>query len=61
MDKAVLSVAEFGAMLALSRNATYSACMAGAIPHLKIGKRILIPKAAIEKMLADCQVKTVSK
>ena len=60
-EKMVLSVAEVGAYLGLSRNATYAACLSGAIPHLKIGKRILITKAAIEKMLAECQVKTVSK
>ncbi len=61
MDKAVLSVAECGAMLGLSRNATYNACLSGALPHLKIGKRLLIPKVAIEKMLAECQVKAGAK
>ena len=57
MDKLVLSVAECGAMLGLSRNATYNACMAGVIPSLRIGKRVLIPKNAIDKMLTECQVK----
>lgn len=38
-------------LLGLSRNSTYLACLTGQIPHLKIGKRILIPRVALEQML----------
>ena len=38
-------------LLGLSRNSTYLACLTGQIPHLKIGKRILIPKVQLEKLL----------
>lgn len=40
-------------LLGLSRNATYKACLAGQIPHLKIGKRILIPKFSLQRMLNE--------
>ena len=39
-------------LLGLSRNSAYQACLTGQIPHLKIGKRILIPRVALERMLA---------
>ena len=45
-------------LLGLSRNSAYQACLAGQIPHLKIGKRILIPRAALEKLLAEAGNKT---
>ena len=38
-------------LLGLSRNSAYLACLNGQIPHLKIGKRILIPKASLERLL----------
>ena len=38
-------------LLGLSRNSAYHACLTGQIPHLKIGKRILIPRVAIQKLL----------
>jgi len=38
-------------LLGLSRNSAYQACLTGQIPHLKIGKRILIPRVAIQKLL----------
>ena len=40
-------------LLGLSRNSAYLACLNGQIPHLKIGKRILIPKVTLEKMLTE--------
>lgn len=40
-------------LLGLSRNSAYLACLTGQIPHLKIGKRILIPKASLERMLNE--------
>lgn len=45
-------------LLGLSRNSAYQACLTGQIPHLKIGKRILIPRAALEKLLAEAGNKT---
>ena len=53
MDEAKLtySVSEAARLLGLSRNSTYLACFNGELPHVKIGRRILIPKRALEMML----------
>ncbi|MGA2669909.1 MAG: helix-turn-helix domain-containing protein [Dehalococcoidia bacterium] len=40
-------------LLGLSKNSAYQACLTGEIPHLKIGKRILIPRARLEQMLNE--------
>jgi excisionase family DNA binding protein len=55
------SVAEAGRLLGLSRNGTYNACLSGRIFSIRIGKRVLIPKTAIEKMLNNDQSAPVGK
>jgi excisionase family DNA binding protein len=40
-----------GRALGLGRNATYEAIARGDIPSIRIGKRILVPRAALEAML----------
>jgi excisionase family DNA binding protein len=56
-EKIILSVTETAYLLGLSRNATYQGVQSGAIPSIRVGKRILIPKAALERMLeCDCQL-----
>ena len=37
--------------LGISRNKGYMAARRGEIPTIKIGKRILVPRAALERML----------
>ena len=49
--ESVLSVNECAKMLKISRSSVYQGCLTGEIPHIKIGRRILIPKRALEKML----------
>lgn len=48
-------------LLGLSRGAAYQACLTGQIPHLKIGKRILIPVAALNRMLETAEAKDGSQ
>jgi excisionase family DNA binding protein len=50
-EPAVLSVNECAKMLQISRGSAYQAIATGEIPHLKIGRRILIPRVAIQKLL----------
>lgn len=45
------SVDETARMLGISRNAAYEAVARGDIPSLRIGKRIVIPRAAIDDLL----------
>jgi excisionase family DNA binding protein len=46
-----ISVPEAGEILGISRNAAYEAARAKQIPTLKIGGRLLVPRAALEQML----------
>ena len=53
----VYEVPEAGAMLGLSRNASYAAAKRGDFPTIKIGKLIRVPKAAFDQMLARAGAK----
>jgi excisionase family DNA binding protein len=46
------SVEETAGLLKLHVNTVYAACRRGEIPTVKIGKRWLIPKLALDQMLA---------
>jgi excisionase family DNA binding protein len=50
-ERLTYNVREAAELLGLSKNSAYQACLRGEIPHLKIGKRILIPKAQLERLL----------
>ena len=50
-ESAILSVNECAKMLKLSRGSAYQGVLRGEIPHIRIGRRILIPRRALEKML----------
>lgn len=45
---ATYSVDDLARILGISRNGVYSALRAGNIPHIRIGKRFVIPKAAVD-------------
>ncbi len=47
----VYSVAEAGKRLGLSRGLMYEAIRTGQIPSVRIGRRILIPCAALDRLL----------
>jgi len=47
-----LSVAEAAKQLRISRNSAYEAIKAGALPSIRIGRRVLVPCAALALMLA---------
>lgn len=52
LDRAVtLTVDETAMTLGLSRTATYQAVQTGEIPAIRIGRRWLIPAAAIRQLL----------
>jgi len=50
-ERLTYSVREAAKLLGLSKNSAYQACLRGEIPHLKIGKRILIPRVQLERLL----------
>lgn len=51
-ERLTYSIEETAKLLGISKNSCYLAVKTGQVPSLKIGSRILIPKAALEKMLA---------
>ena len=51
VDSIVWTVAEVGKILRLSRGATYEAIRSKQIPSIQIGRRILIPRAALERLV----------
>ncbi len=50
-NRLVLSVPEAAKMLGLSRNGGYLAAARGEIPTIRIGSRLLVPRAALERLL----------
>lgn len=54
-ERATYTVEEWRRIVGLSKNSAYAAIARGEVPSLKFGKRILIPKAAADKMLAGEQ------
>jgi hypothetical protein len=40
----------------IGRAAFYSALRRGEIPHLKVGKKIIIPRNAIEQLFENCSL-----
>ncbi len=47
----VLTVDEAAKLLRISRGLAFNAVHTGAIPHLRIGRRILIPRAALHNLI----------
>lgn len=48
------SVEELAAELNLSRAKTYEALRKGQIPSIRVGKRFIIPRAAVRRWLDEC-------
>ncbi|MDO8721532.1 MAG: helix-turn-helix domain-containing protein [Syntrophales bacterium] len=52
-ERLVLSVTEAAKLLGLSRATAYQVVKSGQIPSIKIGYRILIPRAALAKFINE--------
>lgn len=50
-DKLTYSVEEAGQLLGISRNSAFEAARRGDLPTIRIGRRLLVPKAALERLL----------
>ncbi len=55
-QRPVLTVDEAAKFLTLSRQATYEAVRRREIPSVRIGRRILVPRAGLEALLAGATV-----
>ena len=55
-ERLTLSVPETAKVLGIGRNLCYDRIKMGEIPAIKIGRRLLVPKKALEKLLSEGQV-----
>ena len=49
---ATLTVEEAGELLNISRSLAYQGVKSGAIPSIRIGRRLLVPRVQLERLLA---------
>ena len=54
-DRLTLSVGEAAHLLGISRGLAYELARSGRLPALRFGRRLLIPRAALERMLNETQ------
>jgi excisionase family DNA binding protein len=50
-QRETLTVPEAGEILGISRSSAFQAASNGELPVIRIGKRLLVPRAALERML----------
>ena len=50
-QRLTVSVEEAGRILGISRGAAYARAGDGSLPTVRLGKRLLVPKGALQKML----------
>ena len=53
-DKLAFSVTEMAELLGIGRSKAYELVRSGTIPSLRLGRRIVIPKLALSRFLAEC-------
>jgi excisionase family DNA binding protein len=51
-ERRTVSVEQAGRILGISRGAAYAHAKDGSLPTIRLGKRLLVPKAALDKLLA---------
>lgn len=56
VDRLCLSIPETARMLGISRGLAYELARSGQIPVLRLGKRLLVPKIALERLLSQPDV-----
>lgn len=54
--KLTLSVEEAAKVLGIGRNLCYEKCKTKEIPSIRIGKRLLVPKKALARLLEEPQL-----
>jgi excisionase family DNA binding protein len=52
-EDAVLTVPEAAKLLRLSRTFTYQLVAEGELPCLRFGRRVLVPRAALEQFISE--------
>ena len=52
-ERATLTIPEVGRILGIGRQTAYEMARQGKIPVLRLGRKLLVPKVALERMLAE--------
>jgi excisionase family DNA binding protein len=53
MDRQTFTVEEAAQLLGIGRNSAYEAVRRGELPVIRIGRRYVVPRLALERMLAN--------
>lgn len=53
-DRLTLSIEEAAALLGISRALAYDLVRRGDLPQLRLGRRIVVPRKALEDFIDDC-------
>ena len=59
LERQTITVAEAGQILGCSRALAYEMARQGRIPIIRLGRKLVVPKAALERMLEDAGGKEV--
>lgn len=51
MDRLTLTVTEVAEALGISRMSAYAAVRVGVIPSIRIGRRVLVPRVALDRLI----------
>lgn len=57
-ESLTLTVTECAKRLGIGRNSAYEAVSRGEIPVIRVGKRLLVPKAALDRLLSGDHANT---
>ena len=52
-EQLTFSVSQTAKLLGVSRNGAYEAIARGQVPSIRIGRRLLVPRIALERMLGE--------
>ena len=52
-DRKTYNIEEAGKLLGIGRNQAYEAARRGDIPTIRIGKRLLVPRVAFDRLLEN--------
>jgi excisionase family DNA binding protein len=50
-ERKTYDIVEAGRLLGIGRNQAYEAAKRGDLPTIRIGRRVLVPKAALDRLL----------
>ena len=60
-ERLTLTVEEAARELGIGRTSAYTACRTGEIPCLRVGRRLIVPRAALDAKLASAGQALVSE